>query len=61
MIHFGNENATAFEDALRVAQQKTRKLIEKHPDFYPMYTHERASGSTKGPPGRIGATASCPA
>ncbi len=40
MIHFGNENATAFEDALRVAQQKTRKLIEKYPDFYPMYTNE---------------------
>ena len=40
MIHFGNENASAFEDAIRVAQQKVRKLIEKHPDFYPMYTKE---------------------
>jgi len=27
-----------FEDAFRFAHQQVRKLIEAHPDFYPMYT-----------------------
>ncbi len=27
-----------FEDAFRYAQQQVRKIIETHPDFYPMYT-----------------------
>ncbi len=40
MIHFSNGNGPVFDDAFRVAQQKVRKLIEKHPDFYPMYTKE---------------------
>src|SRR6202165_6374674 len=27
-----------FDDAFRFARQQGRKLIENHPDFYPMYT-----------------------
>src|ERR1700730_7078838 len=27
-----------FDDAFRYARQQVRKLIENHPDFYPMYT-----------------------
>ena len=27
-----------FEDSLQFAQKQVRKLIEKHPDFYPIYT-----------------------
>jgi unsaturated chondroitin disaccharide hydrolase len=27
-----------FEDAMSFAEQQVRNLIEKHPDFYPMYT-----------------------
>jgi unsaturated chondroitin disaccharide hydrolase len=29
-----------FEDAFQFAQHQVRKLIENHPDFYPMYTVE---------------------
>ncbi len=38
MIQFSNEHGKAFEDAFAFAQGQVRKIIEKHPDFYPMYT-----------------------
>ena len=39
MIQFVLESDRAlFEDAMRFAQQQTRKLVESHPGFYPMYT-----------------------
>ena len=39
MIQFVLEtDRQLFEDALQFAQQQVRKLIESHPDFYPMYT-----------------------
>ena len=38
MIQFGNDNGKVFEDAFAFAQNQVRKTIEKHPDFYPMYT-----------------------
>src|ERR1700733_3196949 len=41
MIQFVLETDRAlFEDSMRFAQQQTRKLIEAHPGFYPMYTVE---------------------
>jgi unsaturated chondroitin disaccharide hydrolase len=40
MIQFVLEaDRELFEDAFRFAQQQVRKLIETHPDFYPMYTN----------------------
>lgn len=38
MIQFGADNGKAFEDAFVFAQHQVRRLIDKHPDFYPMYT-----------------------
>jgi unsaturated chondroitin disaccharide hydrolase len=39
MIQFVLEaDRELFDDAFRFAQQQVRKLIETHPDFYPMYT-----------------------
>jgi unsaturated chondroitin disaccharide hydrolase len=38
VIHFSNDTGPVFSDALRVSQQKLRKLIEHHPDLYPLYT-----------------------
>ncbi len=39
MIQFVLEpDRELFEDALRFAQHQVRKLVEAHPDFYPMYT-----------------------
>jgi unsaturated chondroitin disaccharide hydrolase len=38
VIQFGNEQGKIFEDALTFAENQIRKLIEKHPSFYPMYT-----------------------
>jgi unsaturated chondroitin disaccharide hydrolase len=39
MIQFVLEpDRELFEEALRFAQQQVRKLVEAHPDFYPMYT-----------------------
>jgi unsaturated chondroitin disaccharide hydrolase len=29
-----------FEDAIRFAQKQVKALVDKHPDFYPMYTKE---------------------
>jgi unsaturated chondroitin disaccharide hydrolase len=41
MIQFVLETDRAlFEDAMKFAQQQTRKLVEAHPGFYPMYTAE---------------------
>lgn len=39
MIQFELESdRPLFEDAMSFAQQQVRNLIEKHPDYYPMYT-----------------------
>ena len=39
MIQFANEaDRDLFDDALKFAQQQVRKLVEAHPEFYPMYT-----------------------
>ena len=38
MIQFGNENTKLFEDAFAYAQNQVKKTVEKHPDFYPMYS-----------------------
>jgi unsaturated chondroitin disaccharide hydrolase len=38
VIQFGTGNGKIFEEAFTFAQHQTRKLIEKYPDFYPMYT-----------------------
>ena len=39
MIQFElDSDKKLFEDSLKFAQKQTRKLIEKHPGFYPMYT-----------------------
>lgn len=39
MIQLATEASRGlFEDALRFAGQQLRALIERHPDFYPMYT-----------------------
>jgi unsaturated chondroitin disaccharide hydrolase len=41
MIQFVLEtDRQLFEDAFQFAQQQVRKLIENHPNFYPMYTAE---------------------
>lgn len=38
MIQFGNDYVKLFEDAFTFAQHQVRKTIDKHPDFYPMYS-----------------------
>lgn len=38
MIRLQADNSALFEDALSFARQQIRALIERHPDFYPMYT-----------------------
>ncbi len=43
MIRFNTSTADEtilFEHALDTARQKVRRLVEKYPDFYPMYTNE---------------------
>ncbi|MBM3725595.1 MAG: glucuronyl hydrolase [Acidobacteria bacterium] len=41
MIQFELDTDRAlFEGAFEFAQQQVRRLIEKHPDFYPMYTEK---------------------
>jgi unsaturated chondroitin disaccharide hydrolase len=40
LIHFANEGAQTFEDAFKFAQKQVKRLIEKYPDFYPMYTKD---------------------
>ncbi len=39
MIQFELEtDKTLFEDSFRFAQKQVKRTVEKHPDFYPMYT-----------------------
>lgn len=38
MIRFGSDNGKCFEEAFAFAREQVRKLIEKHPDYYPIYT-----------------------
>jgi unsaturated chondroitin disaccharide hydrolase len=38
VIRFSAENGKVFEEAFAFAQDQVRRLIEKHPGFYPMYT-----------------------
>ena len=38
MIQFGSDNSKVFEDAFSFAHHQVKRTIEKHPDFYPMYT-----------------------
>ncbi len=41
MIQFIHEfDRTLFEEAMSFAQTQTKQLIQKHPDFYPIYTEE---------------------
>ena len=40
MIHFHNDNGHQFEEAFRFAQSQVKKIIERTPDFYPMYTKD---------------------
>lgn len=41
MIQFElSSDRELFEDAIRFAQKQVKALVEKHPDFYPMYTKE---------------------
>jgi unsaturated chondroitin disaccharide hydrolase len=41
LISFNSANDTRlFEDALAFAGRQVRSLVERHPDFYPMYTHQ---------------------
>ncbi len=41
MISFESDNSrSSFERALRFGEAQVRRLIEQHPDFYPMYTHQ---------------------
>jgi unsaturated chondroitin disaccharide hydrolase len=43
MIRFNlnaDDDTILFEHALDLARQKVRALAERHPDFYPMYTHD---------------------
>ena len=40
MIHFHYDNGQQLEESFRFAQHQVRKLIEKYPDFYPMYTKD---------------------
>jgi unsaturated chondroitin disaccharide hydrolase len=38
MIHLSNDTGDLFAQAYGYAQKQVRKLIEKHPQFYPLYT-----------------------
>ncbi len=40
MIHFATEGAQTFEDAFKFAQKQVRKIVDKHPGLYPMYTKD---------------------
>jgi unsaturated chondroitin disaccharide hydrolase len=40
VIQFQDDNASLFKDTLDFARQQIRALIERHPDFYPMYTSQ---------------------
>ncbi len=38
VIHLSNETGDLFEQSFGFAQKQVRKLVEKHPLFYPLYT-----------------------
>ena len=38
MIHLSSDTGDLFEQAFHHAEKQVRKLIEKHPQFYPLYT-----------------------
>jgi len=38
VIHLSNETGDLFEQSFSFAQKQVRKLVEKHPLFYPLYT-----------------------
>ena len=41
MISFESvQSRPVFEHAMKFGEAQVRRLIERHPDFYPMYTHE---------------------
>lgn len=40
MIQIQGDSAALFQDTLAFAGQQLRALIERHPDFYPMYTSQ---------------------
>ncbi len=40
MIRFGADNGRLFEDSFAFAQEQVRRLVEVHPDYYPMYTKD---------------------
>jgi unsaturated chondroitin disaccharide hydrolase len=40
LIHLHPDNDAQIREAFRFAQSQVKKLIEKHPDFYPMYTQD---------------------
>ena len=61
MIHLSSDTGDLFEQAYAFSQKQVRKLIEKHPGFYPLAYAERQMGATRVRPGRIGATDFCPA
>ena len=42
MIHLSSETGDLFAQAFGFAQKQVRKLIEKHPGFYPLYTQNGA-------------------
>lgn len=40
MIQFSFDNGLLFEQAFAFAQKQVRKIVERHPDYYPMYTKD---------------------
>ena len=38
MIHLSSDTGDLFEQAYQFSQKQVRKLVEKHPGFYPLYT-----------------------
>jgi unsaturated chondroitin disaccharide hydrolase len=38
VIHLSSDTGDLFEQAFQFAQKQVRKLMEKHPGFYPLYT-----------------------
>ena len=40
MIHLSNDTGDAFEQAFQFAQKQVRKLIQKNPMLYPLYTQD---------------------
>lgn len=40
MIHLSSDTGDLFEQAFQFAQKQVRKLVEKRPGFYPLYTQD---------------------